>query len=305
MLKLVSIAHDLGYVRMGFRLLEDISHQHLRILHDGIHPISIETGVAFVQLECYHPFLRAYIGYVNQYRFFTETMDMQDSAISQYTIHVNPVRWPQNQSYFASKAPYVPLSYIARYLAARGEDGWRQDLLNFGLVCKGWSSHLDMFFSAYAGQSLVDSTLVEPYHTKPAACSIVRSLQWRPQRALLMQTLSVRFFSSTPTLTDSDNYFLEDFLNLLSLATAVKHVEIELVPLSLHAKLLSTLQKLASLEYFSVSVETALVISRRNFYVVDLLEVSRGWPKLREIHAIVGILDMQYALQYDSEVLKR
>jgi hypothetical protein len=246
--------------------------KRLRVLHDATYKLSSQNVVTPIRLRCSLPLFGIDVPTVTGFQ--REMIYNLHLPVPRYTIHLSATG-TRERGYLFSQIPPDSLLLIARHIMIQNSGVRRRNLLSFGLVCKAWSRCLNVFFSTFDGQ--LDGPMPGGGNRMRAPKLIVQSLQWRPERALLIQSLSIDSFRML------DEVSLDAFTELLSLARAVKRVKIKRVPSASLPKLLSALQSLTALEEFIVKADTM-----QCFDAIDLLQVSANWANLKAIRGNVG-----------------
>jgi hypothetical protein len=255
--------------------MPSIPPKRLRILHDGSYKLTYQNTVGPIYLRSNAPSLYIRPGGMfssihSTHSFSLPWEKVRHPPVSQYTIYLYALGRTPNHL-IAQVSPSI-LLLIARRIQYGRESVWWSNLLNMGLVCRGWSTFLDHFFCAPDGPL---NGLGRRKPGTPIVQSIVRSLQWKPERALLIQTLSI----------DLSGAHSEFFIDLLLLAKAVKHVEIKGVSSRSFPKLLSALQDLTALEEFTMLSD---YYTLHFFTFADLLNLSASWVNLKKLRVTVG-----------------
>ncbi|KAG5351757.1 hypothetical protein C0989_005012 [Termitomyces sp. Mn162] len=148
--------------------------------------------------------------------------------------------------------------------------GWRSDLLSFGLVCKAWSCMLDTFFTKHTGSS-------------PLA--VVRSLELKPERALLMKHFHLFNDGEFPRSDNEEQFIVKcrAVLTILSCAAAIRSIHLPSIHASFREEFVNILLHLKDVEKCTIDDDNSHMGKNVKFNMGEVQQFVGRWPKLRKL----------------------
>ncbi|RDB23679.1 hypothetical protein Hypma_009156 [Hypsizygus marmoreus] len=274
--ELVDTSNDLTYaVALNLRRnltstpSTDTTATPFRIAYDRVHPCtgafsSEPSLLAF--LECTHSFH----GIRRPTHQYSCCMRMA-SGIPAYSVRVLPVSTER------APCPVLPAhvirTIVADVVGVKGH-GWRKSLLAYGLVCKAWVHVLDLFFGGLPAR--YDGDMAD-------ATKVARSLERRPERAVLMRSFSPWDYY----MTEGEEEYKEmcvSLMTILRLGTGVRDVKLSLIHESVARELVQRLGELRE-------VRTCVVYptydesrdARKGLSMRDIQTFIARWVNLRKL----------------------
>lgn len=149
--------------------------------------------------------------------------------------------------------------------------GWRGVLLRYGLVCKGWSHVLDLFFEKFD----------QHYEDRAYGRNVVRSLEARPERALLIRSFSPNDYANSESLDDADRWKV--LVDISRLATAIRDVSLSSPHPSALVPLVKNLANMREVRRCAVGANTMIRHSNHVFTMDEIQRFIAAWKNLRKL----------------------
>lgn len=199
------------------------------------------------------------------------------AILVEHSIRIMPISVPRS---LFRPLPCRVLRHIVQYAFERKKQGWRKDLLAIGLVCKGWSHVLGLFF-----QGLPSAVFTEHYSDPPNAIAVSRSLEMRPDRAELIQHFNPRAFISSNAEDEEVWKRSEALVAILQQATSLKEVHLCDIHTSHVSAARDALSQLHEMKKFYADRSMLLYRNVGGFTMLDLQRAISNSKDLRIFRA--------------------